>query len=455
LNEINSPTHKRLLLAMPWVILFLFIQLSNESIIQLLVPVMADYYEVTKVKISLIVTIGAILFGIGGTIYSVLTDKFSMKQLFIFGIITFSIGSLVGFLVHPWFMLLVISRVLQCTGAVCATGCYIVLVTRYMPAHMQSKYIALSSAIFLLAAGLGTLIGALISTYLTWKFALLLPVITLVALPSFVKYLPNDKRSGGNLDTVGALLVAVGVLFTILTITLQNYYCLALAIIILLIYYMYAKQHEKPFLDLALLRIRGLKITYLTVFLVFGIQYSILFMLPFIVRDIYMLSMFETGLLFLCANAPALVSAMLTGRLVERFGRRNTFYLGWTLFFISILLFAASIGGPLFMIWFAMFIFAISNPLLYTGMVMAANSLLPEEKLGSGMGVFLLMMGWGNSVFVAVIGLLLTNRIVDVQIMPLNSLFDDASSYSNLFLILAVLFCIVWLLYKYIHGKRE
>ena len=85
----------------------------------------------------------------------------------------------------------------------------------------------------------------------------------------------------------------------------------------------------------------------------------------------------------------------------------------------SLVLFTICMGAPLYFIWLAMFLFAISNPLLYTGIVTAASGLLPDAKLGSGMGIFLLMMGWGNSVVVSVMGLLLTNRLIDFRIFPL------------------------------------
>ena len=105
---------------MPWVIVFLFIKSSNESIIQLLAPIMVDYYGITKAKISIIITAAGLITVIGGTIVPVLTQKFSMRQMFGFGIILFNIGTLISFLVHPWYVLFALSRIIQCVGAVSA-----------------------------------------------------------------------------------------------------------------------------------------------------------------------------------------------------------------------------------------------------------------------------------------------------------------------------------------------
>ena len=454
MSNVQRHDHKKMSVVMLWVILFMFVQLSNESIIQLLAPVMVEYYGVTMVKISIIVTIGGIVFGVGGTIYSVLTEVLSMRQLFLFGIITFCIGSLIGFIVHPWFALFAVARFIQCMGAVCATGCYIVLVSRYLPEKVQSTYLAVSTALFLLGAGLGVLAGSFITNYLSWEFALLLPFVTALAIPVIYKHMPNDRPGKGKLDIPGAVIVSIGVIFSILAISLQNYYCLFGAILFLAGYVMYARRRQNPFLELKLLSIKGLKLTYVTTFLLFGVQYCVLFLLPFIVREMYGLTLLQTGWLFLAANSPALATAMITGKVVSKIGRNRTFYLGWSLFFTSLVLFTICMGAPLYFIWLAMFLFAISNPFLYTGIVTAASGLLPDAKLGSGMGIFLLMMGWGNSVVVSVMGLLLTNRLIDFRIFPYISNGADASSYSNAYLILAIIFFIVFLLYRYVHGNK-
>jgi len=106
------------------------------------------------------------------------------------------------------------------------------------------------------------------------------------------------------------------------------------------------------------------------------------------------------------------------------------------------------------MVWLAMFLFAISNPFVYTGVVMATTSLLPPEKLSTGMGLFTLMMGCGNALFVASIGLLLTNPIVSFKIVPIASAIPDSESYSKIFLILLFCLCLICLIYRKIHDKK-
>lgn len=439
---------------MPWVLFFMFMQTANESIIQLLAPVMADFYAVTKVKISILMTVSGVVSGLVGMMVMVLTDRFSMRQMFVFGAILFSVGTVGCYLVHPWFVPLAFARLAQVIGVVSAAGCFIVLV-RYAPENKQSGYYALSSAIFLLAAGLGILTGALITDYLSWKYALLLPLLTLIALPKFMANMPAERRMSGKFDYTGALLVAAGFASVLLANTLQNIYFLVAAVVAVGTYVHYARNREEPFLDLALLRIRGLKGTYVAAFLLFGILNTVLFLLPFIIREVYGLSIVQMGLLFFSAYAPSFVSAMLTDRIVKVIGAANTFYLGWLLYFASLLLFATCVGSSLYLLWAAIFLFALGYPFLFTGMVTAAANLLPVRKLSSGMGIFVMTMGGGSSLFVSTVSLLLTNRLLDFSLLPFIGNLYAARSYSNVFLLLSICFGVSGLLYYRIHGGRR
>jgi len=81
--------------------------------------------------------------------------------------------------------------------------------------------------------------------------------------------------------------------------------------------------------------------------------------------------------------------------------------------------------------------------------------LLPAGKLGSGMGLFVMTMGGGSSLFVSTISLLLTNRVLDFSLLPFLDGLPAARSYSHVFLILAVCFVISGLLYRRIFRSRK
>lgn len=455
MNDATPSSFRHIVLVMPWVLFFMFIQLSNDAIIQLLAPSMTDIFGVTKVQVSILTTTAMIISGLGGVIVLVLTERYSMRQLYVFGSIVFAIGTVAGFLLSHWFVWLAVARLLQCIGATSVMGCFMILVTRYAPEDKKSIYFAVSSAMFLLSSGLGVLIGSLITNYISWRYALLLPLITIVALPPFVRHMPREKGDAGKFDFKGAILASVGIISLLLTITLQNVYCFVSAVLFLSIYILYSRRHSAPFLDLRLLKLRGLRPAFLSAFMMFGIQGTILFMLPFVMKEIYRLEIIQVGLLFLTAHAPAVISAVLTRKIVDRYGREKTFYLGWSLFFASIVIIAFAVGGPLYFVWFGMFVFAISNPFIYTGLVTSVTSILPAKRLGATMGLYTLSVGCGNSVFISTMSLMLTKRTVDFHVIPFVFKHHEANMYGNAYVILAMLFIAVLLLYQYVFRRKN
>ena len=117
------------------------------------------------------------------------------------------------------------------------------------------------------------------------------------------------------------------------------------------------------------------------VFLLFGAQSVILFLLPFIVRDLYGLNLIQIGLLFLSANAPAILAVLLIRKYVNRFGRKTVFYIGWLLFFLSLVTFAYRWADRSHDLDRHAFI-CDQLPFFYTGIVMATTSLFPPDKVG-------------------------------------------------------------------------
>jgi len=435
------------------VLFFIFLQLSNENIIQLLTPAMADDFGITKARVSLIVSIGGLVFGIGGALYSTLTDLFSMRQLYLFSIITFAGGSLLAFAVHDSFAALAVARFVQCVGGAGAQGCFIVLVTRYLPARDQPKYLALSSVIFMFSAGLGAWTGAVVASFITWTYALLLPVAALIVLPPLWRHLPRERRGEGRLDLPGAAIVTVVMMSATMSITFQQVYGLVIAMAGIWIYWQYARRREQPFLNLSVLRVPGFVSTLLTAVMMFGVQAGVLFLLPFVTRDVFGLSMNETGLLFLVAYVPAMWAGVAAGRMANRFGCNRTFYFGWSLFFVCLLLLVCAVAGrSLVLMWLALLVFAVGSPCMYTGIVATATGQLPNRQLGSGTGMFLLMMGMGNGLYVSLIGLLLTNGRLDRLPLRLggNAVGDG---YGPIFLMLVVMLLIPLMVYVRMHRR--
>jgi len=440
-------------LAVLWAIFFMFVNLSNESMIQLLTPTMEEEFGITKAQASLIVTVAAVIASVGGTVYATLTDVFSMRQLLLFGVAAFNAGTLVGFAVQDSFPALVAARVLQCAGGISVPGCFVVLVTRYLDPGERMKYLAFSSTLYFFGNGLGSFLGAAISNAANWGYALLLPTVTLLAAPSFWKHLPREKGSGAPLDLAGALLAAAGIASAILSIALRIGYGFLAAALAIAWYLARMRRKSRPFLDLSLLRRRGFRLALLCAVTILGAQACVMFLLPFIAKYVYGLGLFDTGLLLVSAYLPALAAGIALGKALNRLGRRRLFLLGWALLFASLAALALTMEAPLVLTGLVLFVFAVSNPFLYTGLIDELTAQLPPDKLGSGMGVFYLAMGGGHAAAISVASVLLTNGVFGGGSFPLGDGMQ-INEYSRLLFLLAAYSLIGLLLFVRVTGGK-
>ncbi|MFC6551405.1 MFS transporter [Cohnella cellulosilytica] len=441
---------------MPWIVFFQFMQSFNENMFQIISPSIADEFGITKATVSLVVTSSGLIVGIGAAVYATLTDKFSMKQLFVFGIITLSIGSIFGFIMHDWFFTVVLGRVVQCIGSACITGCYIIFITKYFPKKEQPKYIGFIPVMYQLSAGLGAAIGGMLAGYISWTFSYLLPIVTILALPFFLKYLPDDRgQKDKQVDIVGAIWMTVCVSLLILSITFLNVYGIVISILMFGYYTWRANRHRYPFFNFSLLKIPRFKMTLTITVLVFGAHSCMMFMFPFVMKETYGLSTVEVGFLFVSSTIPAIIAGIVVNRTIHRFGINKMFYMGCLLFISSSLLFALFMGKSIYFAWFSFMLFTLSYPFIFTGFVSSVTRLLPKDKIGAGMGIYFLAVGCGRSIPVSIVGLMLTHHTFDQQIIPIISGDNDMYVYSNIYLLLAILLGVGWILFRLAHGKER
>lgn len=142
-------------------------------------------------------------------IYATLSDSISIRKLIIFGVLIMCISSVLGFVFSHSFIMVVISRALQTFGGTSASALLIITVTKYLDEKTQVKYYGYNTACVQASMALGVLGGGFLSTYVSWRFLFLLPLITLLLVPSLLKNLPEDsKKTERKLDIAGISLIS-------------------------------------------------------------------------------------------------------------------------------------------------------------------------------------------------------------------------------------------------------
>src|SRR5699024_12255622 len=83
------------------------------------------------------------------------TTLFRSKRLLLFGIIINCFGSVIGFVGHSFFSLLIMARFIQGAGAAAFPALVMVVVARYIPKENRGKAFGLIGSIVAMGEGVG------------------------------------------------------------------------------------------------------------------------------------------------------------------------------------------------------------------------------------------------------------------------------------------------------------
>src|SRR5699024_3559763 len=76
---------------------------------------------------------------IGTAVYGKLSDELVIKRLLLFGLIITCFGSVIGFVGHSFFSLLIVARFIQGAGAAAFPAIVMVVVALYIPEENRGK----------------------------------------------------------------------------------------------------------------------------------------------------------------------------------------------------------------------------------------------------------------------------------------------------------------------------
>jgi EmrB/QacA subfamily drug resistance transporter len=139
-------------------------------------------------------------------------DRVGRRRVFVAGLVTFSVGSLLCGLA-PGVPELIAARVIQAAGAGLMVPASLSLVLASVPAAMRGQAIGTWSAVAAMGAALGPVIGgSLVQASWRWVFWINLPVgVAAVLLATRVVPESKDEHAQGRPDLAGAALLALAV----------------------------------------------------------------------------------------------------------------------------------------------------------------------------------------------------------------------------------------------------
>jgi len=176
-------------------------------------PHLAELLDTTPEWVKLTLGLNAMAYGIAQLFFGPMSDRFGRRPLMLFGVISFSLFSLLCALVDDIYQLIGM-RVLQGISAGAGAVLVLAVITDIFPSKERIKALALYGSVLALAPALAPTIGGYIHVNLGWRynFYLLALVATIISIMA-LRYLPEtNKELKKSMPVAGVLNGYLGLL---------------------------------------------------------------------------------------------------------------------------------------------------------------------------------------------------------------------------------------------------
>lgn len=399
-----------------------FMATLDGSIVNVALPNMSDKLNVSMAAIEWVVTSFLITIAATILIFGRLGDIKGKTKVFRFGVVLFTLGSLLcGF--TSSLPVLVAARVIQAVGAAATMATNQGIITQVFPPNERGRALGVLGTFVALGAMAGPPLGGMIVSVVSWKYIFLINVpIGIVVFILTIKVFPKSNSViNEKLDIKGSILFTV---FTVLlfgalvqgqSIGYDNPAMISafiVAFIAFVTFIVVERKMELPLLQLKIFNNSLFSISIICGFISFITISASNIILPFYFQDVLKLSPAATGFFMMVSPIVLSVVAPFSGYLSDKIGAEILTVIG--LFFTSLgLLLISTLSEKSSVITLMVYIVIMT---LGNGMFQSPNnslvmSTVPRDKLGIAGSVNALIRNLGFVVGTSVATLLLYNRM--------------------------------------------
>lgn len=321
----------------------------DQTIVNVALPAIQADLGFTQAGLAWIVNAYLIAFGGLLLLSGRLGDLIGHKQVFLIGLVVFTVASLLcGVSTTPW--MLIAARFAQGIGGAMSTAVTLGMIVKMFPKPAeQAKAIGVFSFVAAAGASIGLLAGGLLTQSLNWHwiFFVNLP-IGVAAIVLAMRLIPTEPGLGlgQGADLVGALLVTSSLMLGVYTIVQAEsggagtLVLGAISVALLVGFVVRQAKAANPLLPLRVFRSRNVSGANVVQVLMMAGMLGTFFLGTLYMQLVLGYDALEIGLAFLpVAVGIGTFSVSLSAKLSARFGERNVLLVGLGLIFLGLLVF--------------------------------------------------------------------------------------------------------------------
>ena len=332
-TENNNKFQTRIKLRIIFIVaLGTFMSALDASIVNISLPVMSKYFNVSLTTVEWVILSYLIIITSMLLTFGKLGDLYGHKKIFNIGLIVFTLGSLFCAL-SPSIIILIAARLIQAAGAGMLMSMGPAIITENTHVKDRGKSLGMIAVSVSIALILGPVAGGVLTSYFGWQsiFYINLP-IGLATLIWAISVLPASKSAERvPIDFAGAIILFFSLAAIVSPLNFadkvgwSNPYiisALAAGLALFAVFLIVENKAKYPMLDLKLFKNRLFTMANISLMLNFISQFSIILIMPFYLIDLRGFEPSKAGLILIAAPAVVLLAAPLAGFLADKIDTR-------------------------------------------------------------------------------------------------------------------------------------
>jgi MFS family permease len=359
-----------------------------------------------------------------------LTDRFGRKRCLTAGLSVYAVGALLSAAAPGLGVLILGNSILEGFGtALLIPPVYILTTMLFTGMESRARAFGAISGMAGVGAAAGPLIGGLITTAISWRAAFIFQALIIVIIVLLARGItdPRPAQPGHPLDTVGAILSAVGLVVLVGGIMAADKNLLLMAALIaagaVILAGFFAWVHgreragKEALLSTALFRNRTSNLALITQNVQWAMLMGISFVVSAYLQVIRKYSAVQTGVIFTSATVGLLLSSVAAGRLAKRYQQRTLILAGFATTIIGIVVLIVLVKGRP-SAWYTapgLFLIGAGVGVMLTPSVNVVQSAFPQDLQGEISGLSRSVSNLGSSFGTAIAGTILVAGFADAR----------------------------------------
>lgn len=276
-----------------------------------------------------------------------IADMVGRKRIFRWGVLIFTISSVVSGLSSNSLML-ILARGIQGIGGAMIFGTGAAILTSAFPQNERGKALGLNVSAVYVGLSLGPFVGGFLTEHLSWRviFFIIVPLglycVYLIDKKLDIEWINGDTK---DLDLSGSLMYGLSLVILIIgltkIITLWGLVFFLMGLLFFVVFVIYESKTKHPLVDVRLfLTNRSFIFSNLAALLNYSATFSVTFLLSLYLQHIKLLPPSKSGMLLVVQPVVMAIFSPLSGKLSDRIEPRIISSVGMGITALSLYLFS-------------------------------------------------------------------------------------------------------------------